>query len=104
MAKYLKVAEKKDIAEGKMIGFSIAGSPVLLANVGGRYYAMDSICPHAHAPLEDGSLEGTTVKCPWHGSIFDLETGMCNSGPAVIDKKVYSVKVEEGAIYIDPGH
>lgn len=104
MAKFQKIANKKDIPEGEAKGFSTPASPILIANVGGRYYAMDSVCPHAHAPLEDGELKGTCIKCPWHGSEFDLETGRCVKGPAVMDQRVYNVKIEEGIINVEAHH
>ena len=101
MAKYMKIASKTEIGPGEVKGFSMQSSPVLIANLNGRYYAMDSACPHAHAPLEDGIINGKTLKCPWHGSVFDLESGRCISGPAVMDQRVYNLKIENGIIQIE---
>ena len=101
MARFMKIARKTDIGNGEIKGFSTPSCPVLIANINGRFYAMDSVCPHAHAPLEDGVLEGKTLKCPWHGSTFDLETGRCTSGPAMVDQHVYNLKIEDGVIQIE---
>lgn len=101
MTRFLKIAKKTDIADGEVKGFSTPSSPILVANINGRFYAMDSVCPHAHAPLEDGLIEGKTIKCPWHGSTFNIETGKCTSGPAILDQRVYNVKIEDGIIQIE---
>ena len=62
----------------------------------GRYYAYLDYCPHQGGPACEGIViqdvvgkvneDGTVVKevsqdhyniaCPWHGAVFDLETGM----------------------------
>lgn len=51
------------------------GRKILLARIGDRYYAAANRCPHMWASLSQGSLEGTIVTCPWHGSQFDLSDG-----------------------------
>ncbi|MEM0155745.1 MAG: non-heme iron oxygenase ferredoxin subunit [Thermoplasmataceae archaeon] len=104
MPKLMKIANKNDVPDGEVKGFSLQGISILIANIGGIFYAMDSVCPHAHAPLEDGDINGTHIRCPWHGSEFDLETGACTSGPAVLNQRVYNVRIEEGAINIEVDH
>ena len=37
-------------------------------------------CPHQLGPLSDVPLVNGTVRCPWHGYIFDVVTGECLSG------------------------
>lgn len=37
-----------------------------------------AICPHLLGPLDrDAKIEGKLVTCPWHGYVFDLNTGQC---------------------------
>ena len=38
-----------------------------------------TICPHLLGPLTDADISGGTLRCPWHGYKFDLETGACLS-------------------------
>ncbi len=71
---------------------------VLLANVGGKYYAIGNVCTHADGPLDRGKLVGNEVECPWHGSHFDLTTGQVKRGPAGRPEPVYEVKIEETEI------
>ncbi len=48
---------------------------ILLANVGGKFYATGDRCGHMNARLSMGRLQGTTVICPLHASQFDITTG-----------------------------
>lgn len=64
-----------EIAPGSMIGLDIKGDYYLVANVDGKLYAMDGLCSHMAGQLWKGKLEGYVVKCPRHGSRFDLRTG-----------------------------
>jgi nitrite reductase/ring-hydroxylating ferredoxin subunit len=47
----------------------------------GGYRAIDNNCPHASAPLCDGTVMGGKVVCYLHCWEFDLETGHCDVGP-----------------------
>jgi len=75
MGKFVEVGKSGELAEGAMKGVVIEGREILLARVGDRYYAADNRCPHMAARLSEGSLEGTVVTCPRHGSQFDLSDG-----------------------------
>lgn len=58
-----------------MMRVDVGGTPVLLARVGDAVYAAGARCPHLGADLSKGTLEGTVVRCPLHGSRFDLVDG-----------------------------
>ena len=47
-----------------------------MARVDGRLYAFDDICSHRRCNLAlGGEIDGTTIACECHGSVFDMETG-----------------------------
>ncbi len=75
MAKFVEVAKEGDVADGGMKEVTAEGQKILLARVGGRYYAVEGSCPHMGGSLASGKLEGTVVTCPRHGSQFDLTDG-----------------------------
>ena len=73
---FVVVARAGDIAEGKARSFDVDGHHILVALVGGKYYAAENACPHmGEANLSEGTLEGTVVTCPKHASKFDLADG-----------------------------
>ena len=67
---------------------------VAVFNVDGAFCATQATCPHRQGPLNEGTLDGSTVTCPWHGSRFNVCTGAVLRGPAADPLKTYSVVVE----------
>lgn len=63
-------------------------------NVDGVFCATSAKCTHRQGPLNEGTLEGSTVTCPWHGTQFDVRTGAVLRGPAKDPVKTYPVIVE----------
>ena len=72
---YVKVAKAADIGAGTMKGYTINGVKVLIANVGGKYYALEDKCSHMGAKLSTGILTGNIVMCIAHSAQFDVTTG-----------------------------
>lgn len=66
-----------------------------------QVFAVDNRCPHRGGPLAEGIVHGTSVTCPLHNWIFDLETGEAQ-GADEGAVRTYPVKVEDGHIYIAP--
>jgi glycine betaine catabolism B len=97
---FVKVADVKDIQPSEMKEVEVNGQNICLVNVGGKYYAIGSICTHEGGPLADGTLEGYEVECPWHNSKFDVRTGEVISPPASEPEPAYEVKVDGSNILI----
>lgn len=100
MGKFVKVAEKGVLPEGTGMVLEVEGKEVALFNAAGTFHAIDNVCRHQGGPLGDGSLEGTTVMCPWHGWEYDVTTGSCLTNPNARQAK-YMVKVEGNDILIE---
>jgi len=98
---WTRVAAASDLPDGGAITAYAGGDGVALFNVGGTLYAVEARCPHGNGPLAEGTVEGTVLTCPWHGSQFDLARA-CEivRGPAVRSPKTYEVRVENGAIQV----
>ena len=96
------VGKTSDIPSGKMIMVSTDGKDILVTNVDGNYYAMDDTCTHTGASLSEGSLDGSTVTCPWHGSTWDCKTGkMIAFGVQLKDLSSYKVMVESDNVFVE---
>ena len=98
---FTKVCKASDVPVGKMKLVQIGDVKILVANVGGVFYAMANPCTHDGGDLSAGTLEGGVVTCPRHGSKFDVRTGKSVSGSKfmgvrskVVDSKVFEVRVE----------
>lgn len=78
-------------------------TPVLLArSSSGEVCALANTCTHLGAPLHEGTRDGDTVTCPWHGSKFDLRTGAVLQGPAVFAQPRLAARVQDGKIEVAP--
>jgi len=95
---YVAVMDEKDLPEGKLVRVDAAGIPAVLVKQGNRLYAIAATCSHAGGPLDEGTLEGDVVQCPWHGSCFRLGDGSIVNGPATYAQPTFSVRVRSGKI------
>ena len=93
---YEAVMLAADVQENRLYRVTVAGVPVVLLRQGERFFAISATCPHAGGPLDEGTLTGDTVTCPWHGSRFCLRDGRVLTGPATVNAPRYDVKLDQG--------
>jgi 3-phenylpropionate/trans-cinnamate dioxygenase ferredoxin subunit len=96
-----KVARVSDIAPGTTHRAELDGQEILICNVDGNFFAIEDVCTHDGAPLDQGDLEGPCIVCPRHGATFDVRTGEALTLPAVIPLPTYGVTVKDGDVYIE---
>jgi Ferredoxin subunits of nitrite reductase and ring-hydroxylating dioxygenases len=105
---FVKAAETSDIPVGNRKVVTIHGKEILIANVGGAYYAIGNRCTHAGADLSKGILEGKTITCPEHKAKFDVTNGKVVFRPKfwiwemkLSDATPYEVKVHGNNIMLN---
>ena len=104
---FQRVANKRDIKEGGLLGVELEGNNIVLSMVNGQVFAMDAICSHQGAPLEEGTLEGFNLTCPWHYAVFDVRNGKVSdrtvwaknqtSCPVNVDESTGDILINVGA-------
>ncbi|CAA9270606.1 MAG: Ferredoxin, 2Fe-2S [uncultured Acidimicrobiales bacterium] len=97
---WLDVGSAADAAEGRPHVVDAAGVPVLIVREGSRLLALANRCTHRGGPLHEGPVRAGCVTCPWHGSIFRLEDGEVERGPAALPQPKYQAREREGRIEI----
>ncbi|MDH3379072.1 MAG: non-heme iron oxygenase ferredoxin subunit [Gammaproteobacteria bacterium] len=102
MTSYTRIAGLADIPVGKMLRVDHAPEPILLVNVDAHIYALCDTCPHEDASLASGALQGKFVKCPLHGSRFDVRDGTVQEEPAEHGLTVFDVRIEGNDILLGP--
>ena len=100
MGDFVKVASTSDIPAGEGLAVEVEDKAIAIFNVDGNFHAMDNTCKHQGGPLGEGTLDETTVTCPWHGWEYDVSTGACLTNPAVSQIQ-YTVKVEGDDILVE---
>ena len=98
----------QDVKDGGLRRVHVYDQEVLLANLGGEFYAMEPWCPHNLAPLEFGDINPSTcaVICPEHAMEIDVKTGenLCgpygSPGEKFEPNWTFPTKVEDGRVYV----
>lgn len=96
------VAAEADLTEGTPKRVTAGEAPVLLVRRGAEIYAIAATCSHLGGPLDEGEVDGDTVSCPWHNSVFCLQDGKVRHGPATIAQPAYDVRRENGRVLVHP--
>ena len=103
---FKSVANKKDIKEGGLLGVELEGNKIALAMINGQIFAIDAVCSHKGAPLEEGTLEGFNLTCPWHYAVFDVRNGKVSDRTVwAKNQATYPVSVDDstGDILVNVG-
>lgn len=97
---YEAVLSVESVQEHKLYRVTASGVPVIVLRQGKQFYAISATCPHAGGPLDEGTLTGDVVECPWHGSRFRLRDGRVLTGPATVNAPRYDVRVRDGQVEV----
>ena len=65
-----------------------------------KVFALLDRCPHKGGPLSQGIVFGERVACPLHNWNIELGSG-CAAEPDEGCTQSFSVKVEQGVVYLD---
>ena len=97
----VRLCEASAVTEGTPLRVEVDGYPPLAVyRAGDHYFVTDDTCTHSKASLSEGDQEGTTMVCPVHEGIFDLETGEAVGFPCTIALKTYNAVVRDDGIWI----
>lgn len=96
------VGKTSDVPEGKLTHVTAGGKEVVVANVGGNYYAMSNICNHAGAELHEGQISNKVLTCPWHGAKWDVTSGELLWFPSKLKpEESFKVSIEDDTIFLE---
>jgi nitrite reductase/ring-hydroxylating ferredoxin subunit len=94
----------KDIPRGQMRACILGGREIVVCHTKAGVFALDNICTHAHARMNEGRLRGLRLFCPLHGASFDVRDGRVLSAPATIPLPRYEVRVVDGFVEVAFDH
>lgn len=99
---WVRIAFCRDIPlrEGRAV--RVGNREIAIFNLGDRFLAVESHCPHKGGPLADGIVSGTTVVCPLHAWKLSLETGKGVNGPSASScVETFRPRVEGGIVLLE---
>lgn len=97
---WIAVLDEGELAVGGSRRVVVGGDAVMVHRAPDALYAIGAVCSHAGGPLEEGSVSGGCVECPWHQSVFDLRDGRVVHGPATMPQPAYEARASNGLIEV----
>jgi nitrite reductase/ring-hydroxylating ferredoxin subunit len=94
------VAAETELVADKPLRTDADGVPIMLLRRGGGIVALADRCTHRGGPLHEGTLDGNTITCPWHGSRFCVDDGSVVEGPATRPAPVFETRVTGGRVEV----
>jgi nitrite reductase/ring-hydroxylating ferredoxin subunit len=99
---FVRAIGKNDVAPGTIQEVLIGEKSLALANVEGKFFAINNVCLHRGGPLSEGELDRQVVTGPWHGWQFDLTHGQLVSNSTVFTE-CYPVEIRGDDVFVDIG-
>jgi len=96
----LEVCTTEELEVDQMKLIHIKDKRIVIARTEQGFVAFDDRCTHRGGSLAGGVMICGTVQCPWHGSQFDVKTGVAKAGPAKDKINTFQVKEAEGKVYL----
>ncbi len=97
---WIDVLDEAELQENTPTRVVTNGVPIMLVRQGGEILAISATCTHLGGPLDEGSISGETVTCPWHGSVFCIRDGALIHGPATVPAPAFDVRVQNGRLAV----
>jgi nitrite reductase/ring-hydroxylating ferredoxin subunit/DMSO/TMAO reductase YedYZ heme-binding membrane subunit len=96
---YLPLDRADQFKPGVGRRFDVDGRPIAAYLYEGMYFAMSAICPHQGGPIDQGTIVGNYLECPWHRYQFSVDDG---SGPPEQKDCIpyYPCLVKDGMVYM----
>lgn len=101
---YVTVARTSELTENQGLTVTVGERLVAVFLHGGRYFAIDDLCPHQGASLGAGCVDELgAVACPWHGWRFGVADGKwCDNPRLGVDRFATRVVGDEVQVRREP--
>jgi nitrite reductase/ring-hydroxylating ferredoxin subunit len=96
----ITVGSITDFGPSQMKEFRFKELEFLVTNVNGTFHVLRNTCTHRGCKLSNGTLNGEIIRCPCHGSEFNVRSGTVVKGPAKEAVLSYPVRLDSGNILI----
>ena len=88
------------LAPGHLKRIEAEGRDLLLVcTESGQLRLMNNLCSHDDVPLHLGCVKGETVKCSYHGSRFNVDSGCPLEEPAEECIRTYPLEIRDGRLF-----
>lgn len=111
------VGTAHDFEDGQCTIVTVANREVGIFKLDGEYFAVLNLCPHRHAPICQGFVDGTylpsepgelvfgledrVLRCPWHFWEYDITSGEPLFGIDRRKLRTYDVEERDGKVFVE---
>ncbi|MBD9528807.1 MULTISPECIES: nitrite reductase small subunit NirD [Paracoccus] len=100
MTTFVDIGALSDVPQqGARVVKTVQGCIAVFRTADDRVFALEDRCPHKGGPLSEGIVHGTSVTCPLHNWVFDMNSGEAQ-GADEGAVRTYPIRVENGRILI----
>lgn len=93
---WLPLCRTSDLQKNSIVNIDFFDKSVDVVKKNNNVYEVfDDTCPHRGAKLSRGVVEGSCVRCPYHGMEFDLVDGKCKGFLGDYDPKKIKAKLHK---------
>ena len=96
---FVRAARRSQLQRDRATIVRVGRYDVAIFDLGDAIAAYENVCPHQGGPIGEGTIEGTTVTCPWHAWCFDLHTGTLTLGNFASLRR-FSVTVDGDDVFV----
>lgn len=98
-----RLCSVSDVPDGEARRFDLGKLRFAVVHIGTDWYAIGDKCTHQDISLADGEVHAAKleIECAKHGSCFSLTSGEPNSMPATRATPVYTVRIDDDAVYVE---
>lgn len=101
MTVFVDIGSLDDIPrQGARLVRTAQGCVAVFRTMDDQVFALDDRCPHKGGPLSEGIVHGTSVTCPLHNWVFDLNTGQAQ-GADEGRVRTFPTRIQQGRVMID---
>jgi 3-phenylpropionate/trans-cinnamate dioxygenase ferredoxin subunit len=98
---FVKACALAELKPDAALRVEVDGEAVAVVRSADQLYAIRDECSHDNVALSDGEVDGATIECWLHGSIFDLTNGKPMCLPANKPVPVYAVQIDGSDVLVD---
>ena len=92
------LGDERRVRAALPIALEFGGAPFRLIDLAGEIVAHSAICPHWLGPLDEVPVIDGKIRCPWHGYLFDVASGLCRAHPSLRLARAPEIRLVDGRV------
>jgi nitrite reductase/ring-hydroxylating ferredoxin subunit len=92
------LGDERTVRAALPMALEFGGAPFRLIDLAGEIVAHSAVCPHWLGPLDHVPVVDGEIRCPWHGYLFDVASGLCAAHPSLKLARAPEILLVDGRV------